>query len=103
MRNLDRKICATPQCNNLATKKDAKRYDRFCNSCKKNKYQKLVTKECCRVCGFVAVHGSQLDIDHIDGDHSNNDVSNLQVLCANCHRLKTIMNGDHLSSEKHYS
>lgn len=26
-----------------------------------------------------------LEIHHIDGDHSNNDLSNLQLLCPNCH------------------
>jgi 5-methylcytosine-specific restriction endonuclease McrA len=28
-------------------------------------------------------------VDHIDGNHSNDDPSNLQTLCANCHRFKT--------------
>ena len=44
----------------------------------------------------MAVHASQLDIDHIDGNHSNNDESNLQTLCANCHRLKTHLNRDYM-------
>ncbi|MDP8925444.1 MAG: HNH endonuclease [Actinomycetota bacterium] len=26
---------------------------------------------------------------HLDGDHGNNDRSNLATLCANCHRLTT--------------
>ena len=51
-------------------------------------------KDYCEECGFVAVHRSQLDIDHIDGNHSNNSLSNLQTLCANCHRLKTQKNKD---------
>ncbi len=45
--------------------------------------------ETCDRCGFVPEHSCQLDVDHIDGDHSNNDPDNLQTLCANCHRLKT--------------
>ena len=49
------------------------------------------------MCGFVPMHPCQLDIDHIDGCHSNNDHDNLQTLCANCHRLKTHMNGDTLT------
>jgi 5-methylcytosine-specific restriction endonuclease McrA len=28
-------------------------------------------------------------VDHIDGNHSNNDPANLQTLCKNCHSLKT--------------
>lgn len=51
-------------------------------------------KETCEHCGFVPVHQSQLDVDHKDGDRWNNDPSNLQTLCANCHRLKTHINGD---------
>lgn len=43
----------------------------------------------CETCGFVPVHKAQLDVDHIDGNHSNDDPKNLQTLCANCHRLKT--------------
>ncbi len=51
-------------------------------------------KDYCEHCNFKPVHISQLDVDHIDGDRHNNDPSNLQTLCANCHRLKTHLNGD---------
>lgn len=43
----------------------------------------------CEHCGFRAKHACQLDVDHIDGNHLNDDPSNLQTLCANCHRYKT--------------
>lgn len=46
-------------------------------------------KDYCENCGFIALHSCQLDIDHIDGNHNNNDSSNYKTLCANCHRLKT--------------
>lgn len=26
-----------------------------------------------------------LELDHVDGDHDNNELSNLRVLCPNCH------------------
>lgn len=52
------------------------------------KYRSHV-KDTCENCGFVAKDLCQMDVDHIDGNHSNNDPSNLQTLCANCHRLKT--------------
>ncbi len=51
-------------------------------------------KDICELCGFKPVNMCQLDIDHIDGNHSNDDLSNLQTLCANCHRLKTFLNKD---------
>jgi len=52
-------------------------------------------KPFCEFCGFVAVHSCQLDVDHIDGNHHNNDLDNLQTLCANCHRLKTQLQKDY--------
>lgn len=30
-----------------------------------------------------------LHVDHIDGNHDNDDPENLQTLCANCHSWKT--------------
>jgi hypothetical protein len=46
-------------------------------------------KNSCEICGFIPKFMCQLDVDHIDGNRENNDVINLQTLCANCHRLKT--------------
>lgn len=46
-------------------------------------------KDNCEECGFVPKHKCQLDVDHIDENHNNNDPSNLKTLCANCHRLKS--------------
>ena len=57
-------------------------------------------KDYCEACGFVALFQIQLDVDHIDGDSTNNDPSNLQTLCANCHRLKTRLNWDFYSNKK---
>ena len=31
----------------------------------------------------------QLEVDHLDEDHNNNNKENLQTLCACCHRMKT--------------
>jgi len=71
-----------------------------CKAVYQKAYDKLISpyaihkKDYCQQCGFNPVHPSQLDVDHIDGDRWNNDPSNLQTLCANCHRLKTHLNGD---------
>ena len=70
-------------------------WDRQCWKCKENGYR-THKKDSCEMCGFVAIHAVQLDVDHIDGNHANNDVTNLMTLCANCHRLKTQMNNDHM-------
>ena len=36
------------------------------------------------------------DIDHIDGNHLNNKLSNLVELCPMCHKQKSKLNGDHM-------
>jgi hypothetical protein len=65
-------------------------YQELCSSCKKNPYA-IHKKESCESCGFVPEWQGQLDVDHIDGNHSNNKLDNLKTLCANCHRLKTYL------------
>jgi RecJ-like exonuclease len=59
----------------------------LCSSCEKKPYTH-VKKDFCEACGFPGQR-AQLDVDHVDGDKANDDPSNLQTLCANCHRLKT--------------
>ena len=41
----------------------------------------------CEKCGINEWNGEKivLQLHHIDGNHYNNDVSNLQILCPNCH------------------
>ena len=69
----------------------------YCNACSKTSIRPWARhkKDKCERCGFVPENLCQLDVDHIDGDKRNNDESNLQTLCANCHRLKTWENKDH--------
>ena len=37
----------------------------------------------------IDLKASQFDVDHIDGNRNNNNMSNLQVLCCLCHSYKT--------------
>lgn len=48
----------------------------------------------CKECSFMPTDPCQMDWDHIDGNHTNNAPENLQLLCSNCHRLKTKENKD---------
>ena len=68
-------------------------WDVMCQRCRRFPYTRH-KKDSCEVCGFVAANRCQLDVDHIDGNHGNNDPNNLQTLCSNCHRLKSYMNSD---------
>lgn len=90
---MDRPICT--RCNkNKAEKHHEGCYRKYCAGCRrklnKNKFKyKLYKKDKCDFCGFIPIDQCQLDVDHIDGNHKNNNPDNLQTLCANCHRLKT--------------
>jgi hypothetical protein len=66
------------------------------NAIAKSKIEKEDWK--CKLCGFIPKHSAQMDLDHKDGNRHNNESTNHQLICANCHRLKTILNGDHLKT-----
>ena len=68
-----------------------------CKSMNRKKPWGKFKKDHCEECGFVPQHKVQLDVDHIDGNKDNNHPSNLKTLCANCHRLKTHLNSEHLN------
>jgi 5-methylcytosine-specific restriction endonuclease McrA len=42
----------------------------------------------CEECGIEDWNGKVLPkhLDHIDGNHSNHELSNLRILCPNCHQ-----------------
>lgn len=78
-------------------------YRKVCNTCRDKakgkpdrgrKVYRAAKGMTCEECGFEAVHPCQLDVDHLDGDHSNDAPENLVTLCANCHRLKTFALGE---------
>lgn len=54
-------------------------------------YREGLKKEKCEVCGITAWNGEQLgfELDHINCNHEDNTLSNLQILCPNCHAQKT--------------
>ena len=46
-----------------------------------------VKEQRCEICSGTEWMGKPipLELDHIDGNHHNNDLSNLRVICPNCH------------------
>lgn len=49
-------------------------------------------------CTAKIVWSGQLDVDHIDGNPTNQTEENLQTLCKNCHSYKTMINEDYRST-----
>jgi 5-methylcytosine-specific restriction endonuclease McrA len=73
---------------------------------KKTNYNKpylVYRKDYCEnlECTATIVDKCQLDVHHIDGDHLNNDIENLQTLCSNCHRLVTKLNMEYVNKIYH--
>jgi RNase P subunit RPR2 len=49
----------------------------------------------CESCDLVEWNGKPipLELDHIDGNHYNNDFTNLRIICPNCHALTETNSG----------
>lgn len=60
----------------------------------------------CEICGCVEWNGKPIicQLHHIDGDETNNELSNLQMLCPNCHSQTENYCGqaNKKEKEKHY-
>jgi len=93
-RGTNNKICKV--CGGLAIisfQADGRPYNRsVCSHCKSLMYRlKIKTEQLlnagitafmCERCGWKGY----CDIHHRDGNHSNNEKENLEILCPNCHR-----------------
>jgi hypothetical protein len=72
-----------------------------------NDKKKLITsgllENKCQICGALPVWNNLplvLQLDHIDGDRSNNEQSNLRLLCPNCHTQTETFSCKRLKKEK---
>jgi hypothetical protein len=48
-------------------------------------------------CTSNITSATQLDVNHIDGNRSNNNQSNIEILCKICHQQVTILSNHHKS------
>lgn len=55
----------------------------------------------CASCGLTEWKGQPipLELDHINGDNKNNNLSNLRVLCPNCHAQTSTYRGRNIKSQ----
>jgi hypothetical protein len=58
---------------------------------KKKLFRECLKEERCERCKLNKWLGEELplELDHINGDHADNRIENLQILCPNCHSVKT--------------
>ncbi len=63
---------------------------------KKRLYAEKLKKPCCELCGWAKKSEDgrvPLELDHINGEHSDNRIDNLRILCPNCHSLQSTHRG----------
>ena len=55
----------------------------------------------CEICGLSRWLGQEipLELHHIDGNHYNNNLDNIQIICPNCHALQPGNSGANIKGE----
>ena len=70
---------------------------------KKRVIEDGLLKYVCVSCGNTGEHNNKplvLHMDHIDGNNKNNNLSNLRILCPNCHSQTNTYGGKNIKQKK---
>ena len=69
---------------------------------KKRLIEDNVKEHKCEICGITEWMGQKvpLELDHIDGNHYNNELSNLRIVCPNCHAQQDTNSGKNVKHRK---
>jgi 5-methylcytosine-specific restriction endonuclease McrA len=63
---------------------------------KKRLYESGLKTPICELCGWNQISEDgriPLELDHINGDHKDNRLENLRILCPNCHSIQPTHRG----------
>lgn len=79
-----------------------KNYEYSSNKLRKRLINEGIKEHKCECCGLKEWLGDPipLELDHIDGDHYNNTLENLKVLCPNCHAKTPTYRGKNKKHKK---
>ena len=79
-----------------------KNYEYSSNKLRKRLINEGIKEYKCECCGLEEWLGDPipLELDHIDGDHYNNILENLKILCPNCHAKTPTYRGKNKKNKK---
>lgn len=66
------------------------------NALKKRLISEGILINICSECGSLPIHNEKplvLQLDHVNGEHTDNRLENLQILCPNCHSQTSTYSG----------
>lgn len=100
--NTLKKYCSNKCQQDHATKEKIRTKTASARTLKKYLVQQL--NNTCSCCGITEWNNKPivLELEHIDGNSSNNDIENLTLLCPNCHSQTPTYKSKNIGNGRHY-